>query len=275
MTQTTRLIKSVARITALRPLRTIVPIAMLILASSCGNIKNATYFNETKEARFDYVFESLDPVLRPNDMLSISVSSINPEAAEIFNVSNISTVQSSTVSGTTAQVSGYLVDQDGFIRFPVLGKLKASGKTKKLLREEITNELENRKLLLEPIVDIRYLNFKVSVLGEVKNPAVLTIPDEKISLLEALGLAGDITIYGKRDNVVLIREEENGVKQFNRIDLTTDEIFNSPFYYLKPNDIVYVEPINAKIAETSQVARWIPVILSGISLAIITVVNFK
>lgn len=275
MTQTTRLIKSVARITALKSARTIVPIAMLILASSCGNIKNATYFNETKEARFDYVFESLDPVLRPNDMLSISVSSINPEAAEIFNVSNISTVQSSTVSGTTAQVSGYLVDQDGFIRFPVLGKLKASGKTKKLLREEITNELENRKLLLEPIVDIRYLNFKVSVLGEVKNPAVLTIPDEKISLLEALGLAGDITIYGKRDNVVLIREEENGVKQFNRIDLTTDEIFNSPFYYLKPNDIVYVEPINAKIAETSQVARWIPVILSGISLAIITVVNFK
>jgi len=248
-------------------------IAMVL--TSCGNIKDATYFNDIQDTTFPYNLESLEPILQANDMLSITVSSVNPEAAEIFNVSNVTSVQSSTVSGSTSQISGYLVDQDGFIRFPVLGKIKAAGKSKKALREEITKELETRKLLLEPIVDIRYLNFKVSVLGEVQNPSVLTIPNEKISLLEALGLAGDITIYGKRDNVVIIREEGFGLKNFNRVDLTSNEIFSSPFYYLRPNDIVYVEPNKSKVASTSLATQWVPVALSAISLAVITIVNFK
>lgn len=219
-------------------------------------------------------YENFEPVIKPNDLLIIMVSSVNPEAAEIFNISNTNTSRSSTVSGTTAQVSGYLVNQDGFIRFPILGNIKAVGITKEELRKDITAQLENRKLLLEPIVDIRYLNFKVSILGEVKDPSVLTIPDEKISLFEALGLAGDITVYGNRKNVSIIREEEYGVKKLTRIDLTTNEIFTSPYYYLRPNDVVYVEANKAKVASSSQANLWIPVVLSAISLAIITIGAF-
>ena len=142
--------------------------------------------------------------------------------------------------------------------------------TKKQLREEITQELTDRKLLLEPIVDVRYLNYKVSVLGEVQNPSVLTIPNEKVSLLEALGLAGDLTIYAKRDNVLLIREE-NGVKQTHRIDLTTDEIFNSQYYYLQSNDVVYVQPNKSKVASSSRTVLWLPVIISALSFGIIAI----
>ncbi|MCG2459680.1 polysaccharide biosynthesis/export family protein [Flavobacteriaceae bacterium F89] len=249
-------------------------IVVVLLLNSCGSTKESTYFYETPNIKFINNFENLEPVLRPNDLLSISVSSVNPEATKIFNVSNMSTGQSSTVSGTTAQVSGYLVDQDGFIRFPVLGKIQAAGKSKKELREEITKELVDRKLLLDPIVDIRYLNFKVSVLGEVKNPSVLVIPDEKISLLEALGLAGDITIYGRRDNVVIIREEEYGVKKLTRLDLTSNEIFDSPYYYLKSNDIVYVEANKKKVASSSMTPQWFAVILSGLSLMVISISAF-
>ena len=143
-------------------------------------------------------------------------------------------------------------------------KYSSASELDNILREEITTLLINRKLLLEPIVDIRYLNYKVSILGEVKNPSVLTIPSEKISILEALGLAGDITIFGRRDNITLIREE-NGVKRMRILDLTSNEIFSSPYYYLKSNDIIYVQPNNAKVASSSGIRDWIPVILSAIS----------
>ncbi len=253
----------------------ILPLIILSVSlSSCGNARNATYFNKTTSIAYNNKVESLEPVIQLNDLLSITVSSINPEAAEMFNMTSNSVAQSSTNAGNTTRVSGYLVGQDGILRFPILGNIEAVGKTKKALREEITTLLIDRKLLIEPIVDIRYLNYKISVLGEVKNPSVLTIPSEKISLLEALGLAGDITIYGRRDNITLIREE-NGIKRIRRIDLTTNEIFNSPYYYLQSNDIIYVEPNNAKIATSSGTRQWIPVILSAISLAIIAVINFK
>lgn len=249
-------------------------LVFVVLCSSCNNMKKATYFYDTGDASFlARETESLEPVLQENDLLSISVSSVNPEATEMFNVSNIVATESSTISGVRAAASGYLIDQDGFIRFPVLGKLKAAGKTKKALREEITNELEAQKLLIDPIVDVRYLNFKVSVLGEVKSPSVLTVPNEKISMLEALGLAGDITIFGNKEEVALIREED-GVKKIRRIDLTSSELFSSPYYYLKSNDIIYVAPTKAKVMESSLVTQWIPVALSAISLAIITIVNF-
>src|SRR5680860_3627 len=188
--------------------------AILIVAvqlSSCVNTRKATYFNDVGNTSFPENFKNLEPVLQENDILSISVSSLNPEAGEIFNVSNLTAAQTSSSTGTTTQASGYLIDREGFIRFPLLGKLQASGITKKELREEITKQLIDKKLLLEPIVDVRYLNYKVSVLGEVRNPSVLTIPNEKVTILEALGLAGDLTIYAKRDNVLLIRERD-GIK---------------------------------------------------------------
>ncbi|MBS1932850.1 MAG: SLBB domain-containing protein, partial [Bacteroidetes bacterium] len=130
-------------------------------------------------------------------------------------------------------------------------------------------QLLDRKLLIDPIVSIRYLNFKVSVLGEVARPGVINIPNEKVTILEALGLAGDLTIYGKRDNVLLIREKENGDKIIKRINLGSEEILSSPYYYLKSNDVIYVEPNKNKIASVSRTVVLLPVILSGISLLII------
>jgi len=248
---------------------------VLVCTTSCVNLKKSTYFYETQDTKFMTDVRNLESVLEKNDLLSITVSSINPEAAEIFNMTNNNDARSSTVSGTTAQVAGYLIDTDGNISFPVLGKIKAAGKSKKELRDEIESELSTRKLLIEPIVAIRYLNFKVSVLGEVKNPSVVVIPDEKISLLEALGLAGDITVYGNREDVVLIREEDTGVKTLIRIDLTTTEIFDSPYYYLKSNDIVYVQANKARVASSSAATQWIPLVISALSLAVISIASFR
>lgn len=242
------------------------------LLASCASRKQTTYFYEAPDSRFLTKMENLEPVLQPNDLLSITVSSINPEAAEMFNKSNISEAQTSNAVGNISNISGYLIDQDGFIRFPVLGRIKASGKTKKALREEITSILDSRKLLIEPIVDVRYLNYKVSVLGEVKEPTVLSVPSEKISIFEALGLAGDITIYGKKDDVVVIREE-NGAKVLKRLDLTSNEIFSSPYYYLRSNDVVYVEANRSKVSSSSQLILWTPVILSALSLGVVIILR--
>ena len=255
--------------------KTIAIMAMVLICTSCVNLKKSTYFYETQDTKFMTDVRNLESVLEKNDLLSITVSSINPEAAEIFNMTNNSEARSSTVSGTTAQVAGYLIDTDGNISFPVIGKIQAAGKTKKELRDLIESELETRKLLIEPIVAIRYLNFKVSILGEVKNPSVVVIPDEKISLLEALGLAGDITVYGNREDVVLIREGDTGVKTLVRIDLTTNEIFDSPYYYLKSNDIVYVQANKNRVASTSAATQWIPLVISALSLAVISIASFR
>lgn len=245
----------------------LVIILMILSLSSCVSTKKATYFNNIPNSKFITNIEDLEPVIGENDLLSISVSSLNPEAVKMFNTSNL------TTTGALSQASGYLVDQEGYIRFPFLGKIKAAGKIKKNLREEITAELVSRKLLLEPIVDIRYLNYKISVLGEVRNPSVITIPNEKVTLLEALGLAGDLTIYAKRDNVLLIRDEA-GVRRLTRIDLTTDDIFTSPFYYLKNNDIIYVEPNKSKVASTSRTTQWLPVVLGTLSLGVVAIASF-
>lgn len=246
----------------------------LLVLSSCGNAKNAVYFDENASSAFIGNVNSLEPVIQKNDLLSIAVSSASLEAADLFNQQNDAAIRLSGNSGPLSQVTGYLVDQDGFVNFPVLGNIQVAGRTKKDVRDEITAMLIDKKLLIEPIVDIRYLNYKVTILGEVKNPSSLTIPNEKVSLLEALGLVGDITIYGRRDNITLIRDED-GVKRIRKIDLTTNEIFNSPYYYLKSNDIVYVQPNKGRIASASESKTWIPVILSTISLAVITIVTIN
>ncbi|MDT0677699.1 polysaccharide biosynthesis/export family protein [Autumnicola musiva] len=243
-------------------------LVVLMSMASCVSSRNATYFNLNKDSVYKSEIENIEPIIQKNDLLSISVSSLNPEASEMFNIPNLSATQTSTATGSTAQASGYLVDQDGIIRFPFLGKIEAAGKTKKALREEIESELEEQKLLVDPIVNIRYLNYKVSVLGEVNNPSVITIPDEEVTILEALGLAGDMTLYAKRDNVLLLREE-NDIKKIFTLDLTTDEIFNSQYYQLKSGDVIYVEANKSKIASTSRATQWLPVIVSTLSLAII------
>ncbi len=210
-----------------------------------------------------------DVRLEKNTILSINISSPNPEATTIFNLHNTN-YRSSTATGSYTEVGGYLVNSEGNILLPILGKFRAAGITKKELTDNIIDTILARKLLLEPIVDIRVLNYMVTVIGEVSKPTVITVPSEKISLLQAIGLAGDLTIYGKRENVLIIREE-NGRKITRRVNLNSPDFFNSPYYYLEPNDVVYIEPNRAKVASGSRTEKLIPIILSSVSLIAIIV----
>lgn len=240
-----------------------------IFFTSCVNTKNATYFNNLTDTTFQSVFP-LESIIQNNDILNISVSSLNPEASLIFNTPNTSNI---STWGTNSQLSGYLVNSDGTIQFPLLGTITASGLTKNQLKEAITTKLVSNKLLVDPIVNIRFLNYHVTVLGEVANPTTLTVSSEKISLLEAIGLAGDFTIYAKRNNVMVIRNVE-GKKIVKRLNLNTNELFTSPYYYLKSDDVVYVEPNKAKVASASNTQQWLPIIFSGLSFLAIILTNY-
>lgn len=243
-------------------------LVIVFFTISCVDVRKATYFNDTYNASIVSGVADLEPVLQRNDLLSITVTSLLPAATEIFNTPNANTVSSSTSTGSNNNASGYLVNQDGYIQFPILGSIKAAGLNKKEFSDYIARSLVEKKLLLDPIVNVRYLNFKVTVLGEVGHPTVVNVQNEKITLLEALGLAGDVTIFGKRDNVRVIRDE-GSKKIVKAIDLNSAEIFTSPYYYLQSNDIVYVEPNKSKIASTSRSTQWLPVVLSGFSVVII------
>lgn len=241
-------------------------LTVMLVSSSCVNTKKAVYFSDQKNGSFNS--PAIPPlVIQNNDLLSISVSSLNPEASAIFNQPNNSNANNTT---TTTTATGYLVDGEGNIQFPFLGTVKAAGLSKDELKNKLTKDLVDKKLLVDPIITIRFLNFKVTVLGEVAHPTVVTVPSERISLLEAIGLAGDLTIYAQRDNVLVIRDED-GKKVTHRLNLNSTELFNSPYYYLKTNDVVYVEPNKAKVATTSRLPQWIPIILSALSLGIIVV----
>lgn len=242
----------------------------LFLFSSCASSKKTVYFSDQQDAVIKSNNIPVKNVIQPNDLLSIAVTSLNPEATEIFNKPNNSYVSSSSANGVNLQSPGYLVNEDGNIQFPVIGEMKITGLTTNELRIKLTRELITRKLLVDPIVIVRQLNFKVSILGEVSRPTVVNIPSEKISLLEALGLAGDITIYGKKENVMVIREED-GVKKIKRLNLNSSELFGSDYYYLKSNDIVYVEANKAKVAGSTRTSQLLPIILSALSFGAIII----
>jgi polysaccharide export outer membrane protein len=231
----------------------------LIGFSACINTKEVIYLDSMGDAEVNLPKDTLEPILQSNDILKITVSSPNPAATEIFEAASSNTKD-----------AGYMINQDGFIEFPLIGNVKAAGLTKKEVKESITQAILARKLLLDPIVSVRYVNFKVTVLGEVAKPSVISVPDEKISLLDALGMAGDMTIYARRDNVMVIRKE-GGKRIVKRLDLTSTELLHSPYYYLQSYDIVYVEPNKAKMATANRSRAWIPVIMSSLAVAVIII----
>jgi polysaccharide export outer membrane protein len=239
--------------------------------TSCFNSRTITSFNNLADTTIQYTVENLEPVIQQNDILSIVVSSINNEAIQPFNLYSVSSTLGNVNSGTVSQASGFLVDQEGYIHFPMLGSIKAFGLTKKQLKDEITRGLVEKKLLYDPIVSIRYLNYKVTVLGEVARPSVINVPGEKISLLEALGLAGDLTSYASRNNIMVIRDNDTGKHKITRLDLTDKDLFVSPYFYLKSNDVVYVAPNKAKAASTSTTKQWWPVVISAMSFIAVVV----
>jgi len=239
--------------------------------SSCLNTRKVAYFNDVQDSTLIASKAGLEPIIQKKDILSIAVSSLSTEATIIFNMPNLPASPTAATS-TTSQTAGYLVGDDGTIKFPILGDIPAAGLTQKQLENNITQLLINKKLLFDPIVTARFLNFRVTVLGEVARPGVVYVPSEQISILEAIGDAGDLTIYGKRDNIILIRQE-GGDKLVKRLNLNSSKILQSPYYFLKSNDVIYVEPGKAKASSTSLTQQNLPVILSGLSLVIILLVN--
>lgn len=254
---------------------------LCLFMTSCVNTKKVVYFNNIQDTTLQNAGVNAESVIQKNDLLNITVSSLNPEASLIFNmpnqVSSLSAVTNATpaLTGGSQPLVGYLVSEEGSIKFPVLGALSVTGLTKKQLESKISAALTDKKLLVDPIVNVRFLNFRVTVLGEVARPTTINVANEKISILEALGLAGDLTIYGKRENVLLIREEGNK-KIIRRLDLNSEKMLTSPYYYLKTNDILYVEPNNARIASTNRTQQLLPIVLSALSfVAIILTYSIK
>ncbi len=243
---------------------------LIFIATSCIDTKKTTYFNDINEVIANSSYsDTVVHIIEPNDILSIRITSLSEEASRPFNISNTG-ISTPSSTGAKNDGSGYLVNPQGYIQMPVLGQVKAAGFTRDQLRENITKLLLQTQLLKEPIVDIRQLNYEVTVIGEVGKPSVITIPNEKISLIKALGAAGDITIFGRRDNVMLIREV-NGKKMVKRIDLNSSKFLQSEYYYLQPNDVVYVEATKNKEASISRNRIILPSVLSGLSVIIILV----
>lgn len=248
---------------------------LMLFVSSCDTAKNVVYFSDITEMQMKSEYANVEPVIQVNDILSIIVSSLDKDASAVFNAPNESSFNTNTATAATNRLTiGYLVNNKGDIQFPILGTIHAAGLTKYQLTETLTNQLKSRKLLVEPIVTIRHLNYRVSVMGEVARPGVFSVPNEKLNLLEALSFAGDITIYGRKDNILLIREDDKGEKTIKRLDLTNKEVLTSPYYYLKSNDIVYVQPLQNRLGR-ERATQTLPIVLSALSLLIIGLVNLK
>jgi polysaccharide export outer membrane protein len=189
-----------------------------------------------------------ESTIQKGDKLSILVTALNPKSAEMFNLNTIVS-ESSNVTEATRGGGGYVVDLDGNIIFPQLGRIAAVGKTKRQLADKIEQMLSDNKLLTNPIVTVNFLNFRVNVLGEVYKPGIFIFNDGKVNVFDAIGMAGDLTMFGKRDNVLIIREEDNK-RTFHRLNLNSSAIFSSPYFHLKQNDIVYVELTKNKLLST-------------------------
>ena len=222
--------------------------------SSCGNTRSLVYMQGSFDTAQLSQVNPVEPVIRKGDILSIIVYSDNPEATKIFNQSLITSASSSILAssgttqalgGTTPSAPGYQVDENGNIVFQGMGLIHVEGLTKAELKDTLNARLE--PFLQHPYYNIRFLNYKFTMLGEVTKPGLVSIPGERINLLEAIALAGDLTFFGRRDNVLVIRENNNK-REFARLDLTKPEIMKSPYFYLQQNDIVIVEPNNKKVA---------------------------
>ncbi len=215
---------------------------------SCGPSRNLAYFSDLEQqAAFSDTLQR-EAKIQPDDLLGITISSLNPESNALFNRGVLTPTGTNLNPAASTPNEGYLVDENGFIDFPIIGKLKLGGLTKAEAKNKIIFELKD--YLKDPIVNVRFLNFKVTVIGEVNKPSTFTIPNDKINILEALGLAGDMTAFGRRENVLIIREKD-GVRNTVRVNLNSKDLLSSPYFNLQQNDIVYVEPDKAKAIQAT------------------------
>ena len=246
----------------------------LVLLASCNTQKRLSYFNSINEKGSfpTYNCQAHESRIVSGDMLIITVSGLDPVAVAPFNQPVVSySAPGSDQLYNTPSLQSYLVDVEGNISFPVLGTIKVAGLTKSdaiaLLQEKLT------PFLKEPIVSIKFLNYKITILGEVARPGQYTITNERVTILEALGMAGDMTPYGKRNTVLITRESE-GKLEFARINLNSNDIFTSPYYFLQQNDVVYVEPNKVRALASQNISLYLSMVTTLASLATVLVTIF-
>ena len=242
----------------------------ILMLSSCASVKDIAYFQNKMVNHPEEIDKHAGIVIQPKDMLSIVVSSRNPELVAMFNLPVVSyQAGSETVTGGTQQrLIGYVVDNEGMIDFPVLGPIKVSGLTRWELSEIIKKRLISENLLTDAVVTVEFMNFKVSVIGEVNNPGTFAIDGDKVTVLQAISLARDLTIFGERENVTVIRERD-GQRTMYEINLCDVSLFESPAYYLQQNDVVYVQPSKIKARQSTtddKALRMTSIFVSGGSL---------
>ncbi|WP_226913044.1 polysaccharide biosynthesis/export family protein [Flavicella marina] len=241
-------------------------LVLLLFIASCAPKKKLVYFQGV-DALEEVENTNYSPKIKPDDQLSIAVNSLDPSAAIPFN--NFQPTLG--VNAANVDLLPYLVAKDGTIDFPQLGSLKVAGLTRLELMELLKQRLE--PFLVQPTVNIQILNFTVTILGEVKAPGAYKIDKERISILDAVGLAGDLTVHGMRNNVLVIREHQEE-KEFVRVDLTAANLFESPMYYLQQNDVVYVEPNKPKVnSSATSAATGVWISITSLTIAIITLIT--
>jgi polysaccharide export outer membrane protein len=253
-------------------------VATIILLASCAPNKEMIYFPGMAETA-DVVqtipdsLKNFQSIIEPDDMLAITVSALDPNAVAIFNLPTQNFLTPGTTQLiTTPSMQTYIVDNEGYIDFPILGKIKVGGMTREeltiMLKKEISNYVDN------PIISVQCTNYKFTILGEVTHPGSYKFGSERLTILDALGMANDMTIYGNHTNILLIREKD-GERSFHRLDLTQPDIFTSPYYYIQRNDIVYVEPNEARqgVARYSQDKQYTVSIVSAITSAASVIVS--
>ncbi len=250
------------------------------LLASCNTSKKFVYFQDFELANPELIKESKDITVRPLDQISIVVNSKDPELSTLFNLVRTQYRAGSPdlrTSSSMGEISGYTIDDEGNIDFPILGKVHVGGLTKAQIAELIKSRLVSENLVNDPVVTVEFINLYFSVLGEVKNPNRYSITKDKITILEALSMAGDLTVFGKRDCIYVIREND-GKRVTHKVDIRTKDIFNSPVYYLQQNDVIYVEPNKVKAGQSTinennvkSVSLWISVGSFLSSLAVLIV----
>ena len=240
---------------------------ILLLAGSCSSGKDVAYWKNIDSISLAGSKGLYDAKIMPKDMLTITVNTLTPEVSVPFNLSIASTIgPTGQLSQGAGSLQGYLVDNDGDINFPVVGKIHVLGLSKNQCQDLIADKIAPYLSKTErPIVTVRMSSYHVTVLGEVNRPQVVPVTTEKMSVMEAIAEAGDLSIYGKRNNIILIREAETGQKEYHRLNLNDANIFNSPYYYLQQNDIIYVEP-NKVQAKNSGIGQSTTIWFSVISI---------
>ena len=254
-------------------------LGFILCFSSCNQYKHITYFEDFKDTSKRTSVQTVpfkSPTIQPDDLLSITIETVDPQVSALLNNANdvTQTATSTFPAPQQATIPGYLVDKNGEVELPFIGKIKLQDYTTIEARDVVRTEME--KYVKNPIINIKFSNFKVIVFGEVARPATYIMPTEKVTIFDALGQAGDLTIFGRRDDVLVIRDSLNNKKNMVHLNLNSKDIMSSPYFFLQPNDVVYVEPNKSKAASVDAIRnRNITILASIASFLVIVATRVK